>query len=142
MMNGEFEISMMGQLPWNVNQANSHWNLDSLIKICKRSTQKIKMEEPKDIDIPFATTIKLDLDKMGSSRDQKMYRGIIGSLLYLTASRPDIVFSVGLCGRYQVNSKESHLKSFKSILRYFKGTIDLGLWYPEESNFNLWKCRF
>ncbi|XP_070045888.1 uncharacterized protein [Nicotiana tomentosiformis] len=64
-------------------------------------------------------------------------KGMFGSLLYLTASRPDIVSSVGLCARFQVNSKESHLTVVKRILRYLKGTIDLCLWYPKGSNFNL-----
>ncbi|XP_075109779.1 secreted RxLR effector protein 161-like [Nicotiana tabacum] len=62
---------------------------------------------------------------------------MIGSLLYLTASRPDIVFSVGLCARFQANPKESHLVVVKRILRYLKGTTDLCLWYPKGSNFNL-----
>ncbi|XP_070008280.1 uncharacterized protein [Nicotiana sylvestris] len=62
---------------------------------------------------------------------------MIGSLLYLTVSRPDIVFSVGLCARFQANPKKFHLTVVKRILRYFKGTIDLCLWYPKGSNFNL-----
>ncbi|XP_070005057.1 secreted RxLR effector protein 161-like [Nicotiana sylvestris] len=67
----------------------------------------------------------------------KHQRGIIGSLLYLTASRSDIVFSVGLCTRFQSNSKESHPKAAKRILRYFKGTQNLVLYYPLGGNFNL-----
>nr|XP_033514208.1 secreted RxLR effector protein 161-like [Nicotiana tomentosiformis] len=62
---------------------------------------------------------------------------MIGALLYLTASRPDIVFSVGLCARFQANSKESHLKAVKRILRYIKGTPDLCLWYPRRYKFDL-----
>ncbi|XP_070011451.1 secreted RxLR effector protein 161-like [Nicotiana sylvestris] len=62
---------------------------------------------------------------------------MISSLLYLTASKPDIVFSVGLCARFQANPKESHLNAVKSILRYLTGTTDLCLWYPKGSNFNL-----
>ncbi|XP_070005989.1 secreted RxLR effector protein 161-like [Nicotiana tabacum] len=61
------------------------------------------------------------MDEPGSSVNETMYRGIVGSLLYLTASRPDIVFSVGLCVRFQSNPKESHLKVAKRILRYLKG---------------------
>ncbi|XP_070022594.1 secreted RxLR effector protein 161-like [Nicotiana sylvestris] len=63
--------------------------------------------------------------------------GMSGSLLYLIASRLDIVFSVGLCARFQANPKESHLTAVKRILRYLKGTIDLCLWYLKGSNFNL-----
>ncbi|XP_070017224.1 secreted RxLR effector protein 161-like [Nicotiana sylvestris] len=95
------------------------------------------MEESKEIDTPIATATKLDIDEPGSSVDQKLYRGMIGSLLYLTASRPDIVFSVGLCARFQANPKESHLTAVKRILRYLKGTTDLYLWYPKGSNFDL-----
>ncbi|XP_033516286.1 secreted RxLR effector protein 161-like [Nicotiana tomentosiformis] len=62
---------------------------------------------------------------------------MIGSLLYLTTSRPDIVFSVGLCARFQTNPKESHLKAVKKILRYLKGTPDLCLWYPRGYSFDL-----
>ncbi|XP_047257502.1 secreted RxLR effector protein 161-like [Capsicum annuum] len=94
------------------------------------------MEEAKEISTPIATDTKLDLDEIDPNVEQKMYRGMIGSLLYLTASRPDIVFSVVLCARFQANPKNSHLKSIKRIFRYRKGTSDLGLWYPKGSNFN------
>ena len=62
---------------------------------------------------------------------------MIGSLLYLTASRPDIVFSVGLCARFQSMPKETHLKAVKRILRYLKHTPDLTLWYPRGCNLDL-----
>jgi len=95
------------------------------------------MEYAKQIDTTIATTTKLDLEGTCSAVEQKLYRGMIGSLLYLTASRPNIVFSVGLCARFQTNPKESHLQAVKRILRYLKGTTDLGLWYPKGSNFEL-----
>nr|XP_016483817.1 PREDICTED: uncharacterized mitochondrial protein AtMg00810-like [Nicotiana tabacum] len=95
------------------------------------------MEESKVIDTPIATATRLDFDEPSSFVNQTMYRGIIGSLLYITASRPDIVFSVGLCSRFQSNPKESHLKAAKRILRYLKGTQDLVLYYPSGDNFNL-----
>jgi len=62
---------------------------------------------------------------------------MIGSLLYLTASRPDIVFAVGLCARFQTTAKESHLTAVKRIFRYLVGTTNLGLWYRKDKNFNL-----
>jgi len=68
---------------------------------------------------------------------EKSYRGMIGSLLYLTISRPHIVYSVGLCVRFQSNPKETHLKAVKWILRYLKHTSDLALWYPGGCSFNL-----
>ncbi|XP_070034177.1 secreted RxLR effector protein 161-like [Nicotiana tomentosiformis] len=76
------------------------------------------------------------MDEPGSSVDQKLYMGMIGSLLYLTVSRPDIFFSVRLCARFQANPKETHLTDVKRILRYLKGTTNLCLWYPKRSNFN------
>ncbi|XP_070025825.1 secreted RxLR effector protein 161-like [Nicotiana sylvestris] len=95
------------------------------------------MEASKVIGTPIATTTRLDMDETGPPVNQTMYRGIIMSLLYLTVSRPNIVFSVGLCARFQSNPKESHLKAAKRILRYLKGTHDLVLYYPSSDNFNL-----
>ncbi|GJW69644.1 hypothetical protein Tco_0126561 [Tanacetum coccineum] len=69
----------------------------------------------------------------GESVDNTKYRGMIGSLLYLTASRPDIMFSVCLCARFQEDPKTSHLEAVKHIFRYIKGTMHLGLWYPKGS---------
>ena len=65
------------------------------------------------------------------------YRGMIGSLLYLTASRPDIMYSTCLCARYQANPREPHLIDVKRIFRYLKGEPNLWLWYPRETDFNL-----
>nr|KYP68970.1 Copia protein [Cajanus cajan] len=67
----------------------------------------------------------------------KKYRGMIGSLLYLTASRPDFMFIVCLCAIYQSNPKEPHLSAVKRIMRYLLGTINLALWYPKNMPFNL-----
>jgi len=67
----------------------------------------------------------------------KQYRGMIGSLLYLSASRPDIMFSVCMCARFQSNPKQSHLSAVKRIIRYLVGTINLGLGYPKNSTCNL-----
>ncbi|XP_070015288.1 secreted RxLR effector protein 161-like [Nicotiana sylvestris] len=95
------------------------------------------MEASKVIDTLIATTTRLDMDEIGSPVNQTMYRGIIGSLLYLTTSRPGIVFNVGLCATFQSNPKESHLKAAKRILRYLKGIQDVVLYYPLGDSFNL-----
>ncbi|XP_070044932.1 secreted RxLR effector protein 161-like [Nicotiana tomentosiformis] len=95
------------------------------------------MEDFKEIDTLIATATKLDIDEPSSSVDQKLYKGMIGSLLYLTTSRPDIIFNIVLCARFQVNPKESHLTAVKRILRYLKATTDICLLYPKGSNFNL-----
>ncbi|XP_075097872.1 secreted RxLR effector protein 161-like [Nicotiana tabacum] len=95
------------------------------------------MDNAKIIDTPVATTIRLDVDESGTLVDEKKYRGMIGSLLYLTAGRPDIMYSVGMCTRFQSSPKESHLKAVKRILRYLKGTQDLVLWYPIGDSYEL-----
>ncbi|GKC56448.1 hypothetical protein Tco_1084046 [Tanacetum coccineum] len=74
---------------------------------------------------------KLTKDEECESVDSTKYRGMIGSLLYLTASRSDIMFSVCLCARFQDAPKTSHLEAVKRIFRYIKGTMHLGLWYPK-----------
>nr|GEV71580.1 retrotransposon protein, putative, unclassified [Tanacetum cinerariifolium] len=69
--------------------------------------------------------------------DPTRYRGIFGSLMYLTASRPDLVFVVSMGARYQENPTEKHLTAIKRVFRYLKGTINMGLWYPKDTGFNL-----
>ncbi|GKA04987.1 hypothetical protein Tco_0684107 [Tanacetum coccineum] len=80
---------------------------------------------------PMSSDTKLTKDEECESVDSTKYQGMIGSLLYLTTSRPDIMFSVCLCARFQEAPKTSHLKAVKRIFRYIKGTTHLGLWYPK-----------
>nr|GFC65451.1 hypothetical protein [Tanacetum cinerariifolium] len=77
--------------------------------------------------------------KDGSGKDVELYlyRSMIGSLMYLTASRPDIMFAVCACARHQVTPKECHLHAVKKIFRYLKGHPKLRLWYPKASSFDL-----
>ena len=95
------------------------------------------MEEAKTMKTPMSSPIKLDKDEKGKSIDSTMYRGMIVSLLYLTVCRPDIMYSVCLCARFQSCPKKSHLSFVKRILKYLKGTMDIGLWYPRSYNFEL-----
>jgi len=96
--------------------------------------KKFKMEDCKEAATPIATNCLMDADEAGQPVDSTKYRGLIGSLLYLTTSRPNIQFGVCLCVRFQANPKESHFKAAKRILKYLKGTTNVGLWYPCESN--------
>ena len=75
----------------------------------------------------MSLSIKLNMDEKCKPIDQTKYRGMIDSLLYLTVSRPDIIYSVCLCARFQACPKESHLNAVKRIFRYLKGTIDIGI---------------
>ncbi|GKC74867.1 hypothetical protein Tco_1120750 [Tanacetum coccineum] len=76
-------------------------------------------------------------DESGVYVNETLFRGMIGSLMYLTSSRPDIQFATCLYARYQANPKESHLVAVKRIFRYLKGTPNLGLCYPKGSGFDL-----
>ena len=99
--------------------------------------KKYGLEGCKKISTPMATSTKLDADEVGKAVDQRTYIGMIGSLLYLTASRPDIQFSVCLCARFQANSKESHLIVVKRIFRYLSEMVNIRLWYPRGCEFTL-----
>ncbi|GJV98184.1 retrovirus-related pol polyprotein from transposon TNT 1-94 [Tanacetum coccineum] len=99
--------------------------------------KKHGMEKGQSIGTPMTTKPKLDADLSGEPVDQTDYRSKIGSLMYLTSSRPDIVQAVCYCARYQARPTEKHLKEVKRIFRYLRGTIHMGLWYPKGSGFDL-----
>lgn len=116
-MQKEFEMSMMGELTYflglQVRQLD-HGIFVSQTKYTLGLVKKFGLEFAKHSRTPMSTTTKLSKDTDGVSVDQTLYRSMIGSLLYLTASRPDIAFSVGVCARYQANPKESHLTAIKT----------------------------
>ncbi|XP_045809814.1 uncharacterized protein LOC123904167 [Trifolium pratense] len=140
LMQSEFEMSMMGELSFFLGlQIKQHEDgiFISQEKYIKDLLKKYKMNEAKIMSTPMHPSTSLDKDEKGKNVSEKEYRGMIGSLLYLTASRPDIVFSVGLCARFQTSPKESHLTAVKRIFRYLVGTPDVGLWYQKKSHFEL-----
>ena len=134
-MSREFEMSLMGELTFflglHVNQMKKGIFLH-LNKYTKDFLDKYKMSQSKVAKTPMSSTLSLDKDQTGKSVNQMEFRGMIGSLLYLTASRPDIMFNVCMCARFQADPKESHLTAVKRIFRYLNGTKDLGLWYPKD----------
>ncbi|XP_019248558.1 PREDICTED: uncharacterized protein LOC109227817 [Nicotiana attenuata] len=95
------------------------------------------MSNAKAIGTPMSPSTSLDKDEQDKPVDETKYREMIGSLLYLTASRPDIMFSICKCAKFQSAPKESHLTAVKSIIRYLIGTISHGLWYPRSNIFKL-----
>ncbi|GJS86069.1 hypothetical protein Tco_0752610 [Tanacetum coccineum] len=88
------------------------------------------------VGIPMATK-PLDADLSGTPVDQTKYRSMVGALMYLTACRLDIVHAICYCARYQARPTEKHLKEVKRIFRYLKNTINMGLWYPKDTGFEL-----
>nr|GEV27012.1 retrovirus-related Pol polyprotein from transposon TNT 1-94 [Tanacetum cinerariifolium] len=95
------------------------------------------MNKGQSIGTPMATKPKLDADLSGNPVDQTDYHSKIGSLMYLTSCRPDIVQAIYFCARYQSRPTEKHLKEVKRIFRYLRGTVNMGLWYPKGSSFEL-----
>ncbi|KAL2347276.1 hypothetical protein Fmac_001276 [Flemingia macrophylla] len=134
MMQEEFEMSMMGELKFflglQILQSDEGIKIHQT-KYTKELLKRFKMDDAKEMKTPMHPSSALTLDEDSPRVEQTKYRGIIGSLLYLTASRPDIMFSVCVCARYQATPKESHMNVVKKILKYLKGTINCGLWYPK-----------
>jgi hypothetical protein len=106
-------------------------------KYIKDMLKNFGMDNAKAISTPMVTNENLNSDARGNMVDQKMYRSMIGSLLYETASRPDVMFSVCMYARFQASPRESHLKATKRILRYIKYTQNVGFWYPKGAKFEL-----
>jgi hypothetical protein len=95
------------------------------------------MEDSKAMAMPMSTTTALDADEEGEHVDQKEYRIMIGSLLYLTATRPHIQLSVCMCARFQASPRTSHQQAVKRIFRYLCHTPDFGRWYSASSSLAL-----
>ena len=98
-------------------------------KYVREIPKKFGMENIKKIGTSMSPTCRHDKDKSSKSMDQNLYKCIISFLLYLTTSRPDILFSIYMCARFQSNSKESHLPTVKQIFRFLIYIHNLGLWY-------------
>ncbi|KAJ9548565.1 hypothetical protein OSB04_021108 [Centaurea solstitialis] len=118
-------------------QAEKRWYLHQSSKYVATMLQKFGMNDAKPASTPMETHKHLTADVEGEEVDVHQYRSMIGSLMYLTASRPDIMFAVCVCARFQVRPKESHLHAVKRIFKYLKGQPKLGLWYPYENSFDL-----
>ncbi|XP_050920155.1 uncharacterized mitochondrial protein AtMg00810-like [Lathyrus oleraceus] len=103
-------------------------------KYAKSIMKKFGLENASQKITPAPTHLKLSKDEKGLSIDQSLYRSMIGSLLCLTASRPDITFDVGICVRYQAEPKVSHINQVKRILKYVNGTGEYGMLYSHDSN--------
>ncbi|GJW70585.1 putative ribonuclease H-like domain-containing protein [Tanacetum coccineum] len=102
-----------------------------------RYSRNLTLVNVKAAITPMETKLPLTKDEEAFDVDVHLYRSMIGSLMYLTASRPDIMYAVCVCSRFQVTPKTSHLNAVKRIFKYLKGKPNLGLWYPRESPFDL-----
>nr|GEU45545.1 copia protein [Tanacetum cinerariifolium] len=102
-------------------------------KYALESLKKYGFESCDPVDTPMVKKSKLDEDKEGKAVNPSHYRGMIGTLLYLTASRPDLQFAICMCAQYQAWPTEKHLHAVKRIFRYLRGTVNRGLWYSKDS---------
>ena len=131
-------MSMTGELNYflglQIKQKNDGIFLNQT-EYTKELIKKFRLENAKISKIPMATTTKFDKDEHGKD-DAKSYRNMIGSLLYLNASRLDIMFRVCLCVRFQSYHKESHLNA-KCIIKYLKETVELDLWCLKIGHFEM-----
>nr|GEX35116.1 hypothetical protein [Tanacetum cinerariifolium] len=118
------------------SKAEEGWEFISQDKYVVEILKKFRFTKVKNASTPMETPKPLLKDEDGKEVDVHMYRSMIGSLMYLTSSRPDIMFAVCTCARYQVNLKVLHLHAMKRIFRYLKGQPKLELWYPKDSPFD------
>jgi hypothetical protein len=136
----KFKMLMMGELKYFLRFQVKQLQDDTFIsqtKYIQDILNKFGMKDDKPIKTPMGTNGHLALDTGGKSVDQKVYQSMIGSLLYLCASRPDIMLSICMCARFQADPKEVHLRAVKRIMRYLVYTHKFGLWYPKGSTFDL-----
>ena len=127
-------MSMMGELKYFLGLQIKQPKDGILIhqeKYAKDLLKKFDMYKAKSISTPMHPSQVLEANEDGEKVSYKLFRAIISSLLYLTARRPDLQLSVGICARFQSNPKQSHLNTVKRILRYLLGTTNLGLWYEK-----------
>ncbi|GKB22772.1 retrovirus-related pol polyprotein from transposon TNT 1-94 [Tanacetum coccineum] len=147
-MTTKFKMSMMGQMSFFLGLQISQSPRGIFINQSKYASEIVKkygLHSTDSVDTPMIENKKLDEDLQGKQIDATLYRGMIGSLMYLTSSRPDLNHAVCLCARYQAKPTEKHLQAVKRIFRYLNGTINMGLWYSKDTDMSvklLCICRF
>ncbi|GJZ79791.1 retrovirus-related pol polyprotein from transposon TNT 1-94 [Tanacetum coccineum] len=139
LMKNNFEMSMMGELKFFLGLQVHQSPRGIFISQSQYAIELLKkhgLDECVSMSTPMATE-RLDADLQGTPTDQTTYRRMIGGLMYLTASRPDIAFATFVCARYQARPTVKHLKEVKRIFRYLRQSYNMGLWYPKDSGFEL-----
>jgi hypothetical protein len=139
-MQNEFEMSLLGELSFflglRICQSNQGIYV-SQTKYIREMIKRFEMEYCKRVTTPMKTSCKLRKDDDSKSIDQRQCRSMIGSLLYVTSSRPNVMRVVGHVARFQKAQKESHVLAVKRIFKYLKGTEEFGLWYQKGKDLSL-----
>jgi hypothetical protein len=136
-MESKFQMSMMGELTFFLGIQVKQTKQGTFVhqaKYTKDPTKKFNMVELKPVSTPMSSVTSLGPDEDGEAMDQRKYRSMIGSLLYLTATRPDIQFTMGLCACFQASPCSSHRMAVQRIFRYLKHTPEFGIWYSISSS--------
>nr|GEV29331.1 uncharacterized mitochondrial protein AtMg00810-like [Tanacetum cinerariifolium] len=139
-MNTKFKMSIMGQMSFFLGLQISQSPRGIFINQSKYTSEivtKYSMLSSDYVDTPMVEKSKLDEDLQGKPVDATQYHGMIGSLMYLISSRPNLIYAVCLCARYQAKPTEKHLNAIKRIFQYLKGTINMGLWYLKDIDMSL-----
>ncbi|GJZ49731.1 retrovirus-related pol polyprotein from transposon TNT 1-94 [Tanacetum coccineum] len=139
-ISSKFQMSMMGQMSFFLGLQVSQSPRGIFINQSKYALEilmKYGMNTYDPVDTPMVDRSKLDEDPFRILVDQTQFRGMVGSLMYLTASGPDLVFVVCMCARYQEKPTEKHLEAIKRVFRYLRGTINICLWYPKDTTMAL-----
>jgi hypothetical protein len=140
MMESEFQMSMMGELTFFLGIQVKQTKQGTFVHQAKYTMDLIKkfnMAELKPVSTPMSSMASLGPDEDGDAVDQREYRSMIGSLLYLIATRSDIQFTVGLCACFQSSPRSSHRTAVQCIFRYLKDTLEFGIWYSASSSLDL-----
>jgi hypothetical protein len=133
-------MSMMGELTFFLGIQVKQMKQGTFVhqaKYTKDLMKKFNMAELKPVSTPMRSVASLGPDEDGDAVDQREYRSMIGSLLYLTMTRPDIQFAVGLCARFQSSPRSSHRMAVQRVFRYLKHTLEFGIWYSASSSLDL-----
>ncbi|GJS34947.1 retrovirus-related pol polyprotein from transposon TNT 1-94, partial [Tanacetum coccineum] len=139
-MTTKFKMSMMGQMSFFLGLQISQSPRGIFLNQSKFASEIIKkygLLSSDYVGTPIVEKNKLDKDLQETPVDATLYRGMIGSLMYLTSSRPDLIYAVCLCAQYQAKPTEKHLNIVKRIFQYLKGTINMGLWYSKDTDMSL-----
>ncbi|GJX72867.1 retrovirus-related pol polyprotein from transposon TNT 1-94 [Tanacetum coccineum] len=140
LMTTKFKMSMMGQMSFSLGLQISQSPKGIFLNQSKYASKIIKkygLLTSDYVDTRMVEKNKLDEDLQGIPVDAIFYRGMIGSLMYLTSSRPGLIYAVCLCSWYQAKLNEKHLNAVKRIFRYLKGTINMGIWYLKDTGISL-----
>ncbi|XP_031277700.1 uncharacterized protein LOC116136136 [Pistacia vera] len=139
-MHNEFEMTDLGEMSYFLGMEihqSQHGIFVSQKKFANEILHKFDMDRCKPVDTLLVANLKLSKDDGAVKIDEKMYRSLIGCLLYLTATRPDLMLATSILSRFMSSPSEIHLKATKRVLRYIKGSVELGVWFKKTKNLPL-----